>query len=93
MGESWRDLRVGDRIRIVRLPSQWNEPGCRVPPCTRRLYQRLIARRWPVRVHGIDESGLPWIHCRFRGKSGRWEYHYLAVNDDSWARVKKRKRG
>jgi hypothetical protein len=33
---------------------------------------------------------LPWIQCRFRRKNGGWEYHWLAINDDSWVRVKTR---
>jgi hypothetical protein len=88
MREAWRDLRVGDLIRFVRLPSGEDAPGYTFLPCTRRLYERLIARRRPSRVFKIDEWGLPWIHCRFRRRNGRWEYRWLAVNDDSWVKVK-----
>jgi hypothetical protein len=84
MSKSWRDLRVGDRIRIVRLPTGWERPGYHVPPATRRLYRLLIDRHRPVRVYEIDQSGLPWIHCRFQKRGGSWEHHFLAVNDDSW---------
>jgi hypothetical protein len=90
MNEAWRNLRVGDRIRMVRLPSAWQQPGYQVPRCTRRLYRRLIERRRPVRVYRIDEGGLPWIRCRFRQADGAWEHHFLAVNDDSWVRVRRR---
>jgi hypothetical protein len=88
VGESWQNLRVGDRIRIVRLPSDWEQPGYHVPPCTRRLYHLLIERRRPLRVYAVDEDGLPWVRCRFR--RGGWEHHFLAVNDDSWVRVRSR---
>jgi hypothetical protein len=88
MAEDWRDLRVGDRVRIVRMPSDADAPGITFHAETRRLYKRLIARRRSVRVFEIDEWGLPWIRCRFRLKDGRWEYHWLAINDDSWIRVK-----
>ncbi len=90
MTESWRDLRVGDRIRIVRLPTEWNRKGYYVPPSTRRLYLQLIRRRRSVRVNRIDESALPWIACKFRSKDGSWQHHFLAVNDDSWVRVRTR---
>jgi hypothetical protein len=90
MSESWRDLRIGDRIRIVRMPSGVDAPGYVFPPCTRRLYEKLITRRRSLRVYEIDEWGLPWIQCRFRQKNGTWLYHALAVNDDSWVRVKRR---
>jgi hypothetical protein len=89
MDEPWRQLRVGDRIRIVRLPSGVDTPGYRFHRDTRRLYNRLIARRRSLRICEIA-WGLPWIECRFKRKAGRWEYHYLAVNDDSWVRVKTR---
>ena len=91
MDEDWRKLRVGDRIRIVRMPSVAALDGYVFPRMTRRLYRLLIARKRPLRVYKIDEPWrLPWIKCKFRTKKGRWEYHCLAVNDDSWVRVKSR---
>jgi hypothetical protein len=87
--DSWRDLVVGDRIRIVRLPPGIDAPGYVFHPDTRRLYRRLIARKRPVRVCEIKD-GLPWIHCRFKRKNGTWEHHWLAVNDDSWVCVRSR---
>jgi hypothetical protein len=90
MVEQWRELRVGDRIRIVRMPTGVDAPGYTSHRDTRRLYQRLIARRRSSRVFEIDDWGLPWIRCRFCRKHGIWEYHSLAINDDSWVRVKPR---
>src|SRR5437660_3280918 len=78
MVESWRKLRVGDRIRLVRLPSEFNQPGYYLHRETRQVYKRLIERRRPLRVYKIDEWGLPWIRCRFRRKDGSWEYNSLA---------------
>jgi hypothetical protein len=90
MTELWGNLEVGDRIRIVRLPSGVDAPGYNFSPETRRVYQRLIARRRSLRVYEVDGWGVPWIQCRFRRKNGQWEYHFLAINDDSWVRVKPR---
>jgi hypothetical protein len=90
MREPWRDLRVGDRIRIVRMPYDAVTPGYTMMPETSRLFKKLIARRRPVRVFQIDEYGHPWIQCRFRRRDGTWESHWLAVNDDSWVRVRHR---
>jgi hypothetical protein len=88
MREPWRDLRVGDRIRIVKMPWDANAPGRIFMPETRRLFKKLIARRRSVRVFQIDEYGKPWIQCRFQRRNGTWEHHSLAVDDDSWVRVK-----
>jgi len=90
MGEPWHDLRIGDRIRLVAMPSEFAQPGYRLHPGTRRAYERLIARGRPLRVSRIDESGLPWIDCRFRERDGRWGYHSLAFNHDGWVRVRGR---
>jgi hypothetical protein len=87
----WRRLRVGDWIRIVRMPSDASKPGCTFPPETRALYRRLIARRRPLRVFRKDDDGLPWVRCRFAVRGGR-EYHELAIMDDSWVAARPRKR-
>jgi hypothetical protein len=90
--ESWRDLRAGDRIRLVRMPSEFGRPGYQLHRSTRRVYERLIERRRPLRVYEVDEWGLPWIACRFRQQDGSWAYHFLAFNHDGWVRVKSRTR-
>ena len=89
---AWQKLKVGDRIRIVRMPSGVDAPGYTFLPEPRRLYKRLIARRRSVRVFYIDDWRCPWIRCKFKLRDGRWDYHSLAVNDDSWVRVRPRKR-
>jgi hypothetical protein len=86
----YRDLRVDDRVRIVKLPWYADIPGYIFPDCTRRLYRKLIARGRALRVFEIDEYGFPWVRCRFRMKNGRWEHHWLMIDDDSWVRVKRR---
>lgn len=91
--EPWRKLRVGDRVRFVQLPLFAGVRGGGLQPETRRLYERLVARGRPQRVFQVDEDGLPWIRCRFRRKNGQWESHWLAINDDSWVRVERRRSG
>jgi len=91
MDENWRKLRIGDRIRIVRMPSGVDEPGYTFHPDTRRLYKMLIARRRSARIFRW-KGGMPWIRCRFQRKDDRWEYHWLALTNDSWVRVKPRRK-
>ena len=88
--EPWRRLRVGDRVRIVRLPTGIDAPGYFLHPETRQLYLRLIAGRRSHRIVEIDEWGLPWIHSKQRDSRHGWIYHSLALNDDSWVRVRRR---
>jgi len=82
------DLKVGDRIRIIKLPGE-GVPGYYLHPDTKRVFKKLVARGRSVRIARIDEYGSPWYNCRFRIKSGRWEYHDLAVCnlDNNWVRV------
>ena len=91
MRDAWRNLRVGDRVRIVKYPTEWEEPGFFVPPMTRRLYKRLIAARRVLRIYAIDEWGRPVVGTKFRRRNGSWEYHALVIDDDSWVEVKKRR--
>jgi len=85
-------LRVGDRIRIVRLPGAFAIPGYRVHPDTRWVFESLLKRGRSLRVFKIDESGLPWIHCKFRRKNGSWRYDSLLVDNHAWVKVKKRRK-
>jgi hypothetical protein len=82
------DLRVGDRIRIIKLPGA-DVPGYCLHPDTKRVFKKLIARGRSVRIARIDGYGSPWYTCRFRMKSGLWEWHDLAVCDldNNWVRV------
>jgi hypothetical protein len=91
MVETWQELRVGDRIRLVAEPPEWQRPGYHLPPCTRRLWLRLIARRRPLRVCEVDEWGVPWVQCRFRLPGGGWEHQHLAIFEGGWVRVKSRR--
>jgi hypothetical protein len=92
MKDDWRSPRVGDRVRIVRLPSDWEKPNWRVDPSLRQLYRRLIDRKWSVRVFWIDEFQQPWIQGRTRRPNGIVSYWSLAIADDSWTRVRHRVR-
>jgi hypothetical protein len=55
MDESWRDLRISDRIRLVTMPSEFAAPGYYVHPCTKRVYVRLIKSPEPDSTNGVAE--------------------------------------
>ena len=83
----WRELQVGDRIRLTEIPPEFLQEGYYIHRDTMRVYKRLLARKRPLRIREIDEYGHPWIYCRFRRKDGRWEWHSLAVNHGGFIRV------
>lgn len=89
---SLRKLKVGDRVRIIRLPPIWNTAGYVVPLSTRRVFDQLFNRGRPVRVREVDERGDAWISCRLRGKDGRIVHHSITLDDGCWLRVVPRER-
>ena len=65
MGEVWRGLRVGDRVRVVAWPPEI--PADQMHAETREFYRWLIETGSVLTVTEIDE----WVRCA--GSSGeRW---------------------
>lgn len=89
---AWQELRVGDRVRLVADPPEWQLPGYRLPAETRDLWRLLMARRWPLRVFEVDDWGTPWVQCRVRRPGGEWEHHALALCHGGWVLVQRRRR-
>jgi hypothetical protein len=83
-------LKVGARVRIVRFPPGWAEPGFHVPWSTREVYRRLMARRRSLRIDLVDAWGA-WVRCQFRSRAGRMHYHSVVLDDGCWVRVIPRK--
>ena len=88
----WRQLRVGDKVRLVEIPPEFTGTGYYVHASTMRVYRKLVARGRPLRIRIIDFAGARWIRCRLRRKSGGWETHDLAFSHDGLVKVTRRKR-
>src|SRR5260221_4882930 len=88
--ESWRNLKVGDKIRLIEIPPEFLQEDYFVHRDTMRLYKKLLRNRRAIRICDIDEWGLPWIHCRSRLKNGMTLHEFLAFNHGGWVRVKSR---
>jgi hypothetical protein len=81
-------VRIGDRVRIVRLPAVWDEPDYKVGRDTRAPYRLLIRRGRGMRVYEIDEWKAPWVRCHTRGRNGLPVHHWLGLyEEDSWVKV------
>lgn len=78
-------LKVGDRIRIVKLPFK-------LPLDAVEAYNVLIARKRPVRICELDNDGRPRYSWRVKLPDGTWEHHWDTIfsEDDHWVPVKKR---
>ena len=75
---------MGDRVRIMRLPSEFSREGYYVDPDTVAFYERLISERAIVTVFMLDDWGTPWISYDYDDDDGQEGFHILAINDDSW---------
>lgn len=84
-----RTLKIGDRVRVVRLPPIWSTPGYRVPASTVRIYKLIISRRRPVRIDDVDDWGA-WVTLLVRER-GRLHHHHVTLDDGCWVRVLPRK--
>lgn len=87
--EDWRNLRIGDRIRFVAMPSGFSRRNCHAD--TLKAYRTLIGRRRPVRVCELDEWDMPWVRFRVQRPNGRREHHALLINHDGWVKVRRQK--
>jgi hypothetical protein len=88
------DLKVGDKIKILSVPGV-GDTGYYLHPETRRVYEKIIARGRPVRISELNATGQPVFQVKFRCKNGKWEYHFLTVDDsdDNWVPVQRKHRG
>jgi hypothetical protein len=88
-------LRVGDRIRILRVPAsdlrqRENEiaSGAEMAGWTADSIERVIAQNPIVQVSHIDEYGCVWYKTTIIGPDGTEELHSLIVyDDDTWEPV------
>ena len=85
-------LKVGDRIRFVSLPEEWNEPGHGIHRDSFSFMKRMLKRTVPVRVTMIDENGTPWIDA-VTIERGKRHYHSWAITEETgWRKIVPRKR-
>lgn len=86
-----KQLKVGDRVRFVSLPDEWEDPESTILPDSIEFMNVMIARLWPSRVYEVDECGTPWIAAQIR-QGDQIEHHRWGITEESgWRLVKPRK--
>ena len=88
-------LRIGDRIRILRVPEsdlrqRGNElaSGAELAGWTADSIERIIAQTPIVQISQIDDYGCVWYETAIIGPEGKEEFHSLIVyDDDTWESV------
>ena len=69
-----KKLKVGDRVKFVSLPEEWNDPKYWVHEDTVAFMKAMIARSWSSRIREMHELGHPWIRARMKER-GTTVYH------------------
>jgi hypothetical protein len=85
-------LKIGDRIRLLRVPAGDLEQrerelreGAEDAGWTADTIERILAQDPVVTISSIDEYGLPWFQYELKRANGKVEYHSLAImEDESW---------
>ncbi len=89
-------LKVGDRIRLLRVPDadlaqreREIASNSDMAGWTADTIERIIALSPFVVIDRIDEYGSPWFDAELLSDDGTTEYHSLAImEDESWILVK-----
>jgi hypothetical protein len=82
----WQSLRIGDRVRYIRIPGQ-SVPGYYMHEDTRRLFERLIEERVVITIASIDDFGTPWARCFVDEADASFEELAIVDADDTWELV------
>ena len=85
-------LKIGDRIRLLRVPQgdieqreRERREGADHAGWTADTIERIIAQDPVVTISSIDERGLPWFDYELTSRGGEIEHHSLAImEDESW---------
>ena len=81
-------LKVGDKIRFVGIPDEWENHEWNVADESREFMKILVKRNCPSRIYEIDEFGHPWIKARIREKNS-YQWHTWSITEHSgWILVK-----
>ena len=89
------NLKIGDRIRLLRVPApdlaqRQRELRKRADDAgwTADTIERIIAQDPVVTISSIDECGRPWFDYELKSDDRQVEYHSIAImEDESWCLV------
>jgi hypothetical protein len=85
-------LKIGDRVRFISIPEEWNQPGYGIHRESISFMKRMIKRTSPLRVTVIDEFGTPWVSA-ITIERGKRNYHRWAITEETgWRMVVPRKK-
>jgi len=85
-----KKLKVGDLVRFVSLPEEWKNPEYVVQEESIEFMKIMVSRKWPSRVHEVDEWGFPWIAARVKEKGRIVRHTWGILEKTGWRLVRRR---
>ena len=67
-----RSLKVGDKVRFVALPDEWDDPWYTVLPESIEFMKKMVQRKYPSRVAEISPWGYPTVNARMGEEWHTW---------------------
>jgi hypothetical protein len=86
-------LKVGDRVRFIALPEEWQIPNRCIPRDSITFMRRMIRRRYPSRVARISDEGYPWIDAQMVQRGKKHYHSWLITESTGWRLVRRRSTG
>ena len=83
LSNNWKELQLGDKIRITQWPSELVRDKCLRETC--ELYDWLIRSRSVLKISRVD-IGMPVAEV-IRNIRGQSTWEYIGVNHGGWERV------
>ena len=85
-----KKLKVGDRVRFVCLPEEWNDPDRSLPRDSCRFMKQMIRRRFSSQIAWKDDDGFPWLVAKIRERGGYKEHWWGILESTGWRKVRRR---
>jgi hypothetical protein len=82
-----KTLRVGDKIRFIKRPDEWERPDYYVHTDDRLFMDKLIKRGYPARIFMIDEYGTPWVRVRLQVRNASEHHTWAIMEKTGWVLV------
>ena len=85
-----RKLKVGDHVRFVAIPDEWQVRDRCIPRDSIAFMKRMIRRRHPSRVARKSDEGYPWIDAQIVQRGKRHYHSWLITEATGWRLVQTR---
>ena len=82
-----KSLKVGDKIRFISIPLEWNESGFQVLPESKEFMNDLIKQNAVVVKIRIDEYCNPWFEVDICSGKSNGENSWAVFESSGWVFV------